>query len=155
MSTSIIAPQPQEQQQTMAPIRRKGSLSKLFSFAALDDEVSTKCNDDSSTSFTTTTLLRTRNHRSPSIDQAADASDAGEELITAKTVVEDKELFAEFQSKLRNSQAVGTSLSAGAILNQFIKEKNAISWTDNEHRPYPILRLTPANRRTYPHPAKN
>ena len=83
-----------------------------------------KSNDDSATSFTSTTLLRTRNHRTPSIDLGADASDADEELITAKTVVEDKELFAEFQSKLRESQAVGTSLSAGAILNQFIKEKN-------------------------------
>ena len=122
MSTSIIAPQPQGQHQTMATIRRKGSLSKLFSFAALDDEVSTTGNDDSATTSMSTTLLRTRNHRSPTIDLSLDTPD--KDLITAKTVVEDKELFAEFQSKLRDSQAVGTSMSAGAILNKFIKEKN-------------------------------
>lgn len=121
MSTPIIAPQSQEQQQTMAPIRRKGSLSTLFSFVALDDEVSTKWNDDSAPTFTTTTLLRARNHQSPTIDLSVTPE---KDLITAQTVVEDKELFAEFQSKLRDSQAVGTSLSAGAILNQFIKEKN-------------------------------
>lgn len=114
---------PQDQQPNMISVRRTGSLGKLFAFAALDDEVSsTNCNDDSATSFTTTTLLRTRNHRSPSIDEN-DTHD--EDLITAQTVVEDKELFAEFQSKLRNSQALGTSLSAGAVLKQFIEEKSA------------------------------
>ena len=127
MSTSIIAPQPPEKQPSIAPIRRKGSLSKLLSFVALDDEVSTKCNDDSAAtrelpSFMSTTLLGTRNHRSTSID-LPDASEADADLITVQTVVEDKDLFAEFQSKLK-AQAVGTSMSAGAILNQFIKEKN-------------------------------
>ena len=107
----------QEQQPNMISIRRKGSLGKLFAFAALDDEVSsTNCNDDSATSCATTTS------RSPSIDES-DTHD--EDLITAQRFVEDKELFAEFQSKLRNSQALGTSLSAGAVLKQFIEEKNA------------------------------
>jgi len=136
----------QDMPPVMLPLRfrKQRSFGEIFGLAALIDELSTECDSDSSTTSLSTASLSTA-AESIVVDPAeihvpepgdkiihvdlhttarSDALEPGKKPITARSVAEDRELFAEFQLRLRESQSVGT-ISARCTLGEFIKEKNA------------------------------